>query len=158
MMGCVAWNCSCSVGVALLMKEAFAISVIVDDTWLAAASRRLTGDIPAPVAWLFVATTRLLRVASARSLRDRRMSRLTSSDRGLRSNCLRSSVIAVTALTTAFIGARTRVGELLLPAVNKLSTAETNAVIWISNTAPSGDMGKLSSVLGGWRNSWDVAK
>ena len=127
MMGCTTCNWSCSAELALLMKPTFAISVIVN-TWLAAASRRLTGDIPAPVAWLLVATTRLLRVASARSFRERSTSRSTSPGRDRRSNYLRSLVIAVTALKNAFMGARTRVGELLLPAVNRLLTAGTNAV------------------------------
>lgn len=88
-------NASCSAFVAFRMCTVFATSVIVDDTWLAAASSKLTGDIPALVAWVFVAVTRLLSVASARSRRTRNASVSTSdrSRRGLRSKVRMSSTM-----------------------------------------------------------------
>ena len=63
---------SCSARVAFRMQMILEISVIVAETWLAAASRRLTGDIPELTACVFVATTRFERVASRRSRRERR--------------------------------------------------------------------------------------
>jgi hypothetical protein len=45
------------------MHTVLPISVAVADRWLAAASRRLTGDIPELVACISEAVTRLLRVA-----------------------------------------------------------------------------------------------
>jgi uncharacterized membrane protein (DUF441 family) len=71
-------NSSCSACVAFRMKTIFAISVTVEETWLAAASSKLTGDMPELVACVLVATTKLLKVASARSLRVLKLSKLTS--------------------------------------------------------------------------------
>lgn len=131
---------------------------MVADTWLAAASKRLTGDIPELVACVLVAATKLLRVASARSRSDRRVSRSTS-DRSRcarRSNDRRSSIMDVTELMTDFIGVSTRVGALDRPAVRRPSMADTKAVIWMSRIPPSGDTGSWSSTLsnlGVWRKS-----
>ena len=123
-------NRSCSAFVALRMQTVLPISVTVSETWLAAASSRLTGDMPAPVACVFAAATRLLSVASARSRRACSASKLTSarSREGRRSNARTSSTIAVTAFTTDFMGVSTLVGALDRPAVSRLSIAETNAV------------------------------
>jgi hypothetical protein len=63
-------NSSCSALVALRKQTVLPISVTVADTWLAAASNKLTGDIPKLVACVLEAVTRLLRVASALSLKD----------------------------------------------------------------------------------------
>lgn len=65
-------NSSCSARVAFRMQMILEISVTVIETWLAAASRRLTGDIPELTACVLVATTRFERVASRRSRRERR--------------------------------------------------------------------------------------
>jgi hypothetical protein len=46
--------------VAFRIKITFPISVMVVETWLAAASNKLTGDIPELVACPFEAVTRLL--------------------------------------------------------------------------------------------------
>ena len=112
------------------MRTVLPISVTVAETWLAAASSRLTGDIPELVACVFVAVVRLLSVASARSRSACKASRLTSarSRVGRRSKVRTSSTIAVTALTTDFIGVSTRVGALDRPAVKRLSIADTKAV------------------------------
>lgn len=110
--GDVGPKCSCSAFVALRMQIVLPISVTVYETWLAAASSRLTGAMPALVACVFAAVTKLLSVASARSRRACRASRLTSarSRAGWRSKTRTSSTIAVTALTTDFIGVKTLVG------------------------------------------------
>lgn len=121
---------SCSALVALRMQTVLPMSVTVRETWLAAASSRLTGDMPALVAWVFTAATKLLSVASARSRRACRDSISTSarSRAGRRSKARTSSTIAVTALTTDFMGVSTLVGELDRPAVKRPSMAERNAV------------------------------
>lgn len=152
-------NCSCSALEALRMCTVFAISVIVDETWLAAASRRLTGDIPAPVACVLVAAIRLLNVASARSRRTRSASWSTSerSRLGRRSKVRTSSMMYETALTTSFMGDKTRVGAFERPAVRRLSMADTKAVMWMSTKPPSGDVGHWSSDFGVGKNSCDVA-
>jgi hypothetical protein len=51
------------------MQTLFPISVMVTDTWLAVASRRLTRDMPKLVTGVLDAVTRLLSVALASSLR-----------------------------------------------------------------------------------------
>ena len=66
-------------------------------------------------------------------------------------------MMAVTALTTVFIGVRTRVGAFDRPAVRRLSIAEMKAVTWISSKPPSGETGNWSSDLGAGKNSCDVA-
>lgn len=144
------------------MHNVLPSSVMVAETWLAAASKRLTGDIPELVACVLEAATRLLRVASALSRNDRRASGSTSARSlvGLRSKVRTSSIMNVTALTTAFIGVSTRVGALVRPAVSRPSIADRNAVMWISRIPPSGDTGSWSSFLsifGAWRKSCDVA-
>lgn len=123
-------NWSCSALVALRTQSVLPISVTVEDTWLAAASNKLTGDMPLLVACVLEAVTRLLNVASMRSCKAWSVSVSISlrSLRDLRSNILISSTIAVTAFTTAFIGVRTRVGALERPAVRRLSIADTKAV------------------------------
>ena len=128
--GDVGMKRSCSALVALRMQIVLPISVTVSDTWLAAASRRLTGDIPALVACVLAAATRLLRVASARSRRACKLSISTSarSRVGRRSKARTSSTTAVTAFTIDFIGVSTRVGELDRAAVRSESIAETKAV------------------------------
>ena len=103
------------------------ISVTVEETWLAAASSRLTGDIPELVACVFEAATRVLSVASRRS-RSTRSESMSKSRRARRSYDLTSSRIAVTALITAFIGVRTRVGAFERPAVSRPSMADRKAV------------------------------
>ena len=65
-------NSSCSARVALRMQIILEMSVTVAETRLAAASRRLTGDIPELMACVLVAATRFERVASRRSRRERR--------------------------------------------------------------------------------------
>jgi hypothetical protein len=56
------------------MQIVIPISVTVTDTWLAAALRKLIGDIPELVACVLDAVTRLLSVALALSLRAFSMS------------------------------------------------------------------------------------
>ena len=60
---------SSSAFVDLRMRTILPMSVTAADRWLAAASRRLTGDIPMLVACVLVAVTRFPSVASVRSLR-----------------------------------------------------------------------------------------
>lgn len=131
---------------------------MVADTWLAAASKRLTGDIPELVACVLDAATKLLSVASARSRSDRRASRSTSerSRWGRRSNDRTSSIMDVTELITDFMGVSTRVGALDRPAVRRPSMADTKVVTCMSRTPPSADTGSWSSTLsnlGVWRMS-----
>jgi hypothetical protein len=155
----IAAKSSCSVLVAFRTHTVLPISVTVAETWLAAASSRLTGDIPKLVACVFEAVTRLLRVASARSLNDL-ITSMSTSDRSLigrRSNRRTSSIMAETALTTDFMGVRTRVGAFERPAVRRLSMAERKDVTWISRSPPSAATGSWSSSLGACKKSWDVA-
>jgi hypothetical protein len=121
---------SCSARDAFRMHTVRAISVIVTATWLAAASRRETGDMPALVACVLLAATRLLRVASARSRRAASWSTSTSerSRAGRPSKARTSSTMEETAFTTAFMGVKTRVGALERPAVRSASMPERKAV------------------------------
>lgn len=121
-------NSSCSARVALRMQMILEISVTVAETWLAAASRRLTGDIPELKACVLVATTRFERVASRRSREERRWSTSTLARAGRISYARTSSMIAEVEFTIAFIGMRTRVGAFVRPAARRLSIPDTKAV------------------------------
>jgi hypothetical protein len=141
-------NSSCSACVAFRMKISLDISVMVADTWLAAASRRLTGDMPELVACVLVAATRFDSVSSRRSRRDRRWSISTSMRVGRDSYARTSSMTAEAEFTTAFMGMSTRVGAFDRPAVRRLSIPDTKAVRWVSTRPPSRATGNWSSILG----------
>ena len=147
--GVAAANCSCSCFVARRMSTVRASSVTVADTWLAAASSKLTGDMPELDACVLTAATRLLSVASKRSDKALSVSGSTSErSRELRRSKARlSSIIAEAALTTAFIGESTRVGAFERPAVSKLSTELRKAVIGMSRIPPSAVTGSSSADL-----------
>ena len=130
-------NRSCSVLVARRRRTTRSSSVTAAETWLAAASSKLTGERPKLVACVLEAATRFDSVASTRSSK----ACMPSGSEYRREWDRTSSRILVTALTTHFIGMSTRVGALPRPAERRESMAVKKAVRCTSGIAPSAETG-----------------
>ncbi len=114
-------NRSCSVLVARRRRTTRSSSVTAAETWLAAASSKLTGERPKLVACVLEAATRFDSVASTHSSKT-----CTPSGSEYRREWDRtSSRILVTGLTTHFIGMSMRVGALPRPAERRVHTKIT---------------------------------